>query len=159
MSDEKPKVTISVNGGPEYDVKSPEAIRETGRVIARAHGIPERHADAATEEMIAQEQARVDQEKAAKPELPGIGHNSEEGRDVGGVAGKRLKSFIERVERLAEEQAAIGEDIKDVYGECKATGFDVKIVRKIVRLRKMDIEKRREEDELLELYKAAIGME
>lgn len=79
--------------------------------------------------------------------------------DVGGVAGKRLQSFIERVERLEEEKAALAEDIKEVYSEAKATGFDVKTIRQIIKLRKMDIEKRRENDELLELYMAAIGMD
>jgi len=90
--------------------------------------------------------------------FPNDEEEDREAKDVGGVAGKRLKSFIERVERLEEEKAALAEDIKDVYGEAKATGFDVKTIRKLVRLRKMDIEKRREEDELLELYKAAIGL-
>ena len=83
----------------------------------------------------------------------------DETQDVGGVAGKRLKAFIERVERLEEEKAALGDDIKEVYAEAKGVGFEVKIVRRIIKLRKMDIEKRREEDELLELYKSAIGME
>jgi uncharacterized protein (UPF0335 family) len=78
--------------------------------------------------------------------------------DVGGVSGTRLKSFIERVERLEEEKAAIAEDVRDVYGEAKATGFDPKIMRKIVSLRKSNLEKRREEQELLELYMSAIGM-
>ena len=78
--------------------------------------------------------------------------------DVGGVAGKRLLSFIERVERLEEEKAALAEDIKEVFGEAKCTGFDVKTMRRIIKLRKMDIEKRREEDEILDLYKTAIGM-
>jgi len=78
--------------------------------------------------------------------------------DVGGVSGDRLKSFIERVERLNEEKSAISEDISDVYGEAKATGFDPKIMRKIVSLRKSNLEKRREEQELLELYMSAIGM-
>lgn len=81
-----------------------------------------------------------------------------EAADVDGVAGKRLLAIIERVERLEEEKKALGEDIKEVYGEAKATGFDVKIIRKIVRMRKMEVEKRREEEELLEVYKAAIGM-
>ena len=84
--------------------------------------------------------------------------NNTETADVGGVAGERLKSFIERVERLEEEKAELAEDIKEVMAEAKAVGFDVKTIRKIIRLRKMDTEKRREEDELLELYKAAIGM-
>lgn len=79
--------------------------------------------------------------------------------DVGGVAGKRLKSFIERIERLEEEKAATSEDIKDVYGEAKGVGFDPKIIRKVIRERKMDAEKRREEYELMDLYKSAIGME
>lgn len=81
-----------------------------------------------------------------------------EARDVGGVAGQRLRSFIERVERLEEEKAALMEDLKEVYGEAKGVGFDVKTMRKIVSLRKMDAEKRRESDELLDLYKSAIGM-
>ena len=89
--------------------------------------------------------------------MAGIGHNSGE-KEVGGVAGARLKSFIERIEKLEEEKASIGADIKDVYAEAKGTGFDVKTLRKIVRLRKMDEEKRREENELLELYCAAIGL-
>ena len=83
----------------------------------------------------------------------------DEAQDVGGVSGKRLRTFVERIERLEEEKAALAEDIKEVYGEAKATGFDSKTIRKIVKLRKMNLEKRREEDELLELYKAAIGME
>lgn len=79
--------------------------------------------------------------------------------DVGGVSGKRLKSYIERVERLEAEKSGLADDIKDIYAEAKAFGFDAKTMRKIVRLRKLDAEKRREEDELLELYKAAIGLE
>lgn len=74
------------------------------------------------------------------------------------VSGARLKSFIERVERLEEEKKVLAEDIRDVYGEAKATGFEPKIMRKIVSLRKANLEKRREEQELLELYMAAIGM-
>lgn len=82
----------------------------------------------------------------------------EEPKDVGGVAGARLKAFIERIERLEEEKAALMEDIKEVYAEAKGVGFDVKTMRKIISLRKMDGEKRREQEELLALYKAAVGM-
>lgn len=82
---------------------------------------------------------------------PSIGHNS-------GVSGARLKPFIERIERLEEEKKGIAEDIRDVYVEVKSTGFDTKTVRKTIRLRKMDAEKRREEQELLDLYCAAIGL-
>lgn len=81
-----------------------------------------------------------------------------EAKDVGGVAGKRLRAFIDRIERLEEEKAVMMEDIKEIYAEAKGVGFDAKTIRKIVSLRKMDAEKRRESDELLDLYKTAIGM-
>ncbi len=79
-------------------------------------------------------------------------------KDVGGVSGERLKSFIERIERLEEEKAALAEDIKDVYSEAKATGFDTKIIRKVIKLKSMDREKRQEEEELLDLYMSAVGI-
>ena len=81
-----------------------------------------------------------------------------EARDVGGVAGERLRSFIERIETLEEEKTALADDIKEIYAELKGVGYDAKTVRKIVSLRKKDAEKRREEDELLDLYKTAVGM-
>ncbi|WP_374546729.1 DUF2312 domain-containing protein [Rhodoblastus sp.] len=71
--------------------------------------------------------------------------------------GGHLKSFIERIERLEEEKKAIADDIKDVYAEAKGTGYDVKIMRKIVSLRKQDVNKRREEEEILDLYLSALG--
>ena len=74
------------------------------------------------------------------------------------VNGGQLRAFVERIERLEEEKKALADDIKDVYAEAKGTGFDIKIVRKIVSLRKQDRDKRREEEEILELYLAAIGM-
>ena len=83
-----------------------------------------------------------------------------EGRkaDVGGIAGAQLKSFIERNERLEEEKRALGEDIKDVYAEAKGTGFDPKIMRQIIKIRKMDQEEHDEQESLLDLYKRALGM-
>jgi uncharacterized protein (UPF0335 family) len=69
----------------------------------------------------------------------------------------RLRSFIERVERLEEDKAAIANDLKEVWAEAKGEGFDVKIMRKIVRLRKQDKVKRQEEEALLDLYMQAIG--
>ena len=70
----------------------------------------------------------------------------------------RLKSFIERIERLEEEKAGIANDIKEVYAEAKGTGFDAKVMRQIVRVRKMDQADRAEQEELLDLYKRALGM-
>lgn len=69
-----------------------------------------------------------------------------------------LRAFIERIEKLEEEKKAIADDIKDVYGEAKGTGYDVKVMRKIVSARKQDRDKRREEEEILDLYLAALGM-
>lgn len=73
------------------------------------------------------------------------------------IAKERLQSFIERIERLDGEKAAIAEDIKEVYSEAKGVGFEVKIIREIVKLRKLDKEKRREFEELLDMYKSVLG--
>ncbi|MEE4235542.1 MAG: DUF2312 domain-containing protein, partial [Anderseniella sp.] len=70
----------------------------------------------------------------------------------------QLRSFIERIERLEEEKKAIAADIKEVYGEAKATGFDTKIMRKVVTLRKKDAAERQEEEAILDLYLSALGM-
>jgi len=70
----------------------------------------------------------------------------------------QLKAFIERVERLEEEKKAIADDIKDVYAEAKGSGFDVKALRTIVRMRKQDPDERREEETILETYMHALGM-
>ncbi|QEN86903.1 DUF2312 domain-containing protein [Labrys sp. KNU-23] len=75
------------------------------------------------------------------------------------VAADQLKSIIERIERLEEDKKAIADDIKEVYGEAKATGFDPGILRKIVSLRKKPAAERSEEDAILELYLQALGME
>ena len=78
--------------------------------------------------------------------------------DAGGIAADRLKSFIERIERLEEEKKAIGGDIKEVYAEAKSSGFDTKIIRQIVRLRKMKPDDRAEMEAILDTYKAALGL-
>jgi uncharacterized protein (UPF0335 family) len=73
--------------------------------------------------------------------------------------GGHLKAFIERIERLEEEKKAIADDIKEVYAEAKGNGYDVKIMRKIVSIRRQDENKRREEEEILDLYLSALGGE
>lgn len=78
--------------------------------------------------------------------------------ETAGIAADALRSFIERVERLEEEKKALADDIKDIYGEAKSVGFDTKIMRQIVRLRKMDESDRQEQDALLDLYTHALGM-
>ena len=74
------------------------------------------------------------------------------------VAAGQLRAFIERVERLEEEKSQIQEDIKEIFAEMKGTGFDTKAVRTIIRLRKKDQAERQEEEAILDLYKAALGM-
>lgn len=77
---------------------------------------------------------------------------------VEAVSNDQLRLFIERVERLEEEKKGIADDIRDVYSESKSNGYDVKIMRQIVRLRKMETHDRQEMETLLDLYKAAVGL-
>jgi uncharacterized protein (UPF0335 family) len=78
--------------------------------------------------------------------------------EVGGIAGDRLKSFIERIERLEEEKKALANDIKEVYAEAKGTGFDTKIMRQLIRIRRMDKDDLDEQETLIDIYKRALGM-
>ena len=74
-----------------------------------------------------------------------------------GISAQRLKSFSERIERLEEEKKALGADVKEVYGEAKSSGFDPKIMRKVVALRKLDPNDRQEQESLLQVYLDAVG--
>ena len=74
-----------------------------------------------------------------------------------GISAQRLKSFIERIERLEEEKKALGGDIKEVYSEAKSGGFDAKIMRQVVRIRKMDKAEREEQEALVQVYLDAVG--
>lgn len=76
-----------------------------------------------------------------------------------GVAADQLQSFIMRVERLTEDKDAITADIREVYAEAKSQGFDVKVMKAVVRLRKMEEHDYKEQEEILDLYKRALGME
>ena len=78
--------------------------------------------------------------------------------DRGGVAGERLKSFVERIERLEEEKRALAADIKEVYSEAKSAGFDIKTMREIIKIRRMDEEDLDEREALLDTYMRALGM-
>ena len=74
------------------------------------------------------------------------------------VAKEQLKAFVERIERMEEEKTAISEDIKEIYAEAKGNGYDTKILRKVISLRKLEPHDLEEEEAHLELYKAALGM-
>jgi uncharacterized protein (UPF0335 family) len=78
--------------------------------------------------------------------------------DVQGIASAQLRSIVERIERLEEEKKAIADDIKEVYGEAKGNGYDTKVLRKIISLRKQDASEREEQEALLDVYKQALGM-
>ncbi len=80
-----------------------------------------------------------------------LGHNT--------IAGGQLRALIERIERLEEEQKAINDDKRDVYAEAKGSGFDVKVMKRIIQLRRKDQAERQEEEAVLDLYMAALGME
>ena len=80
----------------------------------------------------------------------------EQTTDVGGIAADRLRSLIERIERLEEEKKAIASDIRDIYAEAKGAGFDVKIMKTIIKLRKMNAADRDEQDMLLDTYRRAL---
>lgn len=90
---------------------------------------------------------------------PGHGHNSgEPAPAVGGIASDRLRSLIERVERLEEERKALSADIRDIFVEAKSAGFDVKVMRRIIAQRKREPAEVEEEETLLETYRRALGM-
>ena len=78
--------------------------------------------------------------------------------EAGGVAAGQLRSFVERIERLEEEKKGIADDIRDVYAEAKGNGFDTKILRRVISLRKKDSAERQEEEAILDLYLHALGM-
>lgn len=78
--------------------------------------------------------------------------------DVQGVARDQLRAFVERIERLEEEKKTIADDIKEVYAEAKGNGFDTKVLRKVVSLRKQDMNERLEHEAVLDLYLHALGM-
>ncbi|HCP01144.1 MAG: hypothetical protein CL573_08655 [Alphaproteobacteria bacterium] len=78
--------------------------------------------------------------------------------DTGGIATERLRSFIERVERLEEDRANLNADIREVYAEAKSSGFDAKTMRQLIRLRKLEPAERQEQEHLLEVYRNAVGV-
>ncbi|MGR6465427.1 DUF2312 domain-containing protein [Rhizobium sp. PAMB 3182] len=88
--------------------------------------------------------------------MTGAGRNS--GADVHGIARDQLKAFVERIERLEEENKAINDDKKDVYGEAKSMGYDVKILKQVIAIRRKDKDQRLEEQAILDTYLAALGM-
>lgn len=125
--------------------------------VAKDHGISKEIAEKAYQDN------EVAKAKAEAPHLAsyidkqaGVGHNSK--TNYGGITGAHLRQYIECIERLEEEKKVIAEDMKEVFGEAKANGFDVKIMRKIISIRKLDAADREEQEALMDLYMQALGM-
>jgi uncharacterized protein (UPF0335 family) len=83
---------------------------------------------------------------------------SEDKTETGGIAADRLRSLIERIERLEEERKALGSDIKDIYAEAKSAGFDVKVLRQLISIRRREPAEVEEQESLLDIYRRALGM-
>ncbi|MBR4106615.1 MAG: DUF2312 domain-containing protein [Alphaproteobacteria bacterium] len=83
---------------------------------------------------------------------------SEEKHDVGGIAADRLRSLVERIERLEEEKKALSGDIRDIFAEAKSAGFDTKIMKAVIKLRKMNAADREEQEALLDVYRQALDV-
>jgi uncharacterized protein (UPF0335 family) len=90
--------------------------------------------------------------------MSGAAAKKEQDTEVGGIAGDRLRSIVERIERLEEERKGLGENIKDIFAEAKSAGFDVKVVRQIISIRKKEPAEVEEQETLLDLYRRALGM-
>lgn len=91
-------------------------------------------------------------------DMPAVENDLKTTTRKGGVTGAELRQFVERVERLEEEKKALSDDIRDVFAEMKGRGYDVKVVRQILRMRKRDSNERKEEEAILEVYMQALGM-
>lgn len=87
-----------------------------------------------------------------------LGHNSGSEPPAGSISADRLRSLIERIERLEEEKKALSSDIKDIYSEAKSAGFDAKVIRQLIRLRTQAPAEVEEQEALLDLYRRALGM-
>jgi uncharacterized protein (UPF0335 family) len=93
-----------------------------------------------------------------QPDATAMSSKEDKQPDVGGIAADRLRSLIDRIERLEEERKALGNDIKDIYQEAKSAGFDVKVLRTLIRMRKQEAAEIEEQETLLDLYRRALGM-
>jgi uncharacterized protein (UPF0335 family) len=138
----KPVATLSINGGP--DVPLPlvkEALKVIRGAKARAKALDTGNAQRDIEQDTGVAAAQADRET-----------------QVGGIVAERLRSIIERTERIEEERKALASDIKDIMAEAKSAGFDVRVVRQILRIRKQEPADVEEQEALLDLYRRALGM-
>jgi uncharacterized protein (UPF0335 family) len=136
--------TISVNAGPKVPLA---AVEDALRAMKRKQ--KSKRTKSAVEKPIVQ------------TDLEGpdyLGTIPENDAKIAGIAADRLRSLVERIERLDEERKALSADIRDVYAEAKSAGFDVKVLRQILRLRKQEPAEVEEQEALLDVYRRALGM-
>lgn len=147
--------SISINGGPATVVN----LRKAARTLRRMGAAPdpdakavktimrEAHAHAARTGAARGPNTDLEEFMPAKPAT-----------EVGGIAADRLRSIVERIERLEEEKRALSSDVKDIYAEAKSAGFDTKVVRQLISIRRKEPAEVEEQETLLDLYKRAMGM-
>jgi uncharacterized protein (UPF0335 family) len=140
------EATVSVNGGPRMPVgvAVDQVVRGVAATLRGGAGHAARAARLGLSQGV-QEAAASRERQAATAE-------------VGGISAERLRPLVERIERLEEERKALGADIKDIFQEAKSAGFDVKVMRQLIRLRKMDPAEVEEQEALLDVYRRALGM-
>lgn len=133
--------TVSINGGPAVPVERlQQALKVLKGKAARERAARQQQTDLEAFTGVAEEQ------------------KAREDAEVGGIAADRLRSIVERIERLEEERKALASDIKDIYAEAKSAGFEVKVIREVIRMRKKEPAEVEEQETLLDLYKRALGM-
>jgi uncharacterized protein (UPF0335 family) len=141
-SSNKVDATLSINGGSDVPL---DVVREALKVI--------RGAKARTKALSTSNVQRDVEQETGVAAL-----QVEREAEVGGIAADRLRSIVERVERLEEERKALSSDIKDIMAEAKSAGFDVKVIRAVLRIRKQEPADVEEQETLLDLYRRALGM-
>lgn len=129
--------TISINGGPEVPMST---VRKALDIIKRGKAGQR-----------SQARREADAAKASRA-------RQAEGAEAGNISAERLRSLVERIERLEEERAALSSDIRDIFAEAKSAGFDVKVMRQLIRLRRMSPAEVEEQETLLDVYRRALGM-
>ncbi len=127
------ETTISVNGGPQVPISE---VRQVLKMVKQGVRVMREEQDGAAA-------SRARQAAEAEP---------------GGISAERLRSLVERIERLEEEKKALSSDIKDIFQEAASAGFHVKVLRQLIRLRKLDPAVAEEQEQLLDVYRRALGM-
>jgi uncharacterized protein (UPF0335 family) len=157
QSGKRPEMTVSFNGGPEVPFNGAGSVMAA---VALADG-RDPHLARALKVLEGQQarEAAAGQPQRDLEEATGVAPRQQAREaEAGGIAGDRLRSIVDRIERLEEERKALASDIKDIFSEAKSAGFDVKAVRQVIRMRKWEPAELEAHEALIELYRRALGM-